>query len=191
MARTLIRKTQQVARNSGISWFTIFSDRQVGNNFGERLANALESVLAQGFERVIVIGNDCPDLNPAHLRRAEKLLQSQDWVLGPDRRGGLYLIGVHAAAYDRERFMELPWQHADLCTAFRENFSGIAWMPALSDLNTSVDVRRFLRLKSFGNRLKQQLSALLEGFKIEYITDFPAIRSQYIFSVRSLRAPPL
>jgi rSAM/selenodomain-associated transferase 2/rSAM/selenodomain-associated transferase 1 len=67
---------------------------QVGSNIGERMHNALREALAEGCERVVIIGTDIPALSGAILARAFERLAEHDVVLGPAADGGYYLIGA-------------------------------------------------------------------------------------------------
>jgi len=67
---------------------------QVGDNLGERMANAIDNVLKRGYDEVILIGSDIPDILPCELIDAFKLLDNNDICLGPTFDGGYYLIGM-------------------------------------------------------------------------------------------------
>ncbi|MGH9338166.1 MAG: DUF2064 domain-containing protein [Acidobacteriota bacterium] len=49
---------------------------QRGCGFGERLQNAVEDLTSLGYEQIVIVGRDCPDLNAGDIRRALKLLQN-------------------------------------------------------------------------------------------------------------------
>ncbi len=67
---------------------------QQGHSFRERFLHAVHSVRALGYERIVVVGGDCPDLRGEEIFAAFAALDSQEAVLGPDHRGGTYLIGL-------------------------------------------------------------------------------------------------
>ncbi|MDX2244034.1 MAG: TIGR04282 family arsenosugar biosynthesis glycosyltransferase [Leptolyngbyaceae cyanobacterium bins.302] len=67
---------------------------QAEGNLGDRMAQAFQSAFASGMQPVILIGSDCPELNPSILLQAEKALADHDLVLGPAEDGGYYLIGL-------------------------------------------------------------------------------------------------
>ncbi len=84
---------------------------QQGNDLGERMANALLDNL-QTADKCLLIGSDCPDIDPALLQKALLKLQTNDLVLGPAYDGGYYLIGINCAltkATIREIFSNIPW----------------------------------------------------------------------------------
>jgi len=76
--------------------------------FGEQMTAALHAAFARGFERILVVGNDCPALTSAHLTRVAHELQSASVVLGPDQRGGLYLFGLSRAAFESLPLAGMP-----------------------------------------------------------------------------------
>ncbi|MGB6035039.1 MAG: DUF2064 domain-containing protein [Cryomorphaceae bacterium] len=88
-----------------VLYFT--EQNQVGTNLAERLANAFAQAFANGYQNVIAIGNDTPDLDANLIRLAADTLASGNPVLGPARDGGNYLIGLR-----KEDFSE-----ATLCLA--------------------------------------------------------------------------
>jgi glycosyltransferase A (GT-A) superfamily protein (DUF2064 family) len=60
--------------------------------FGDKLSHAIQSV-DRGYDKVIVLGNDSPGLHLNHLQEAFLELQDKSVVLGPDFKGGTYLMG--------------------------------------------------------------------------------------------------
>ena len=72
--------------------------RQIGRGFAERLEHAVRSLADAGYERLVVVGRDCPDLSRGDVRTAFEALEAGgDLVLGPDHGGGCWLIGLPAA----------------------------------------------------------------------------------------------
>jgi rSAM/selenodomain-associated transferase 1 len=64
--------------------------------FGQRLAGAIEDLLAVGFGSVCLINSDSPTVSAAVFAEAARLLSSPNdqVVLGPSDDGGYYLIGM-------------------------------------------------------------------------------------------------
>lgn len=68
---------------------------QEGKDLGERMGRALERERRRyPAQSVVLVGSDLPDLRPAHIGLAHRLLRKFDTVLGPARDGGYYLIGI-------------------------------------------------------------------------------------------------
>src|SRR5690554_5526453 len=53
-----------------------------------------ETVLDRGYQRVIIIGTDCPGLEAEDMEAAISALESHDLVIGPAYDGGYYLLGM-------------------------------------------------------------------------------------------------
>jgi rSAM/selenodomain-associated transferase 1 len=72
--------------------------RQRGGDLGVRMAAALAEVHEQGFERVALVGSDCPVLDRPYLDQALAALGHAEFVLGPAEDGGYVLLGSACAA---------------------------------------------------------------------------------------------
>lgn len=67
---------------------------QHGADLGERMKNAIGIVLRMGYEKVILIGTDIPQIHPETLNNAFDNLDEKDIVIHPTFDGGYYLIGM-------------------------------------------------------------------------------------------------
>lgn len=67
---------------------------QVGQNLGDRMYNAISKVSGLGYEKVILIGSDIPQIKDEDLLSSFNILDKHDIVLGPTYDGGYYLIGM-------------------------------------------------------------------------------------------------
>lgn len=66
---------------------------QRGERLGERLSAAQEDLHAHGYDRVLLVGGDCPTLDRRDLAAALALLDDHDVVIGPAVDGGYTAIG--------------------------------------------------------------------------------------------------
>lgn len=119
--------------------------RQQGADLGERMHRAFVHVFEAGFRSVVIIGTDCPSLEPAHLRAAYEALETWDAVLGPAADGGFYLLGLKRPV--PEVFLHQSWSHD---TVALRTLSGLAaqglrcaTLPILHDIDTEADWRAF------------------------------------------------
>ncbi|MGF1670040.1 MAG: DUF2064 domain-containing protein [Balneolaceae bacterium] len=164
----LINHTQNEAVKSGIPVYTIRSDKQVGESFGQKLGNAFCLLYEKGFEKVIAIGNDCPELDAEALKNAELRLSESDVVLGPSRDGGTYLIGIHKKAFLKKEFENINWQTPDVFQELQSIFTvrGLhpEYLPVLSDIDTDRDLTFILQKKSLKKHLIKLLSSLKSLF---------------------------
>jgi rSAM/selenodomain-associated transferase 1 len=67
---------------------------QLGSDLGERMANAFKAGFKAGYKKIVIIGSDLYDLSSKDLEEAFKMLQANDFVLGPASDGGYYLLGM-------------------------------------------------------------------------------------------------
>lgn len=107
--------------DSGLPVLEVNGPQQRGDDFGTRLANALAHAFAQGYERVIAVGSDCPRLHEVDWQAVTACLDDGVPVLGPTRdRDGTYLIGLRRSDFEKADFAALPWQSPALFAALDE-----------------------------------------------------------------------
>jgi Uncharacterized protein conserved in bacteria (DUF2064) len=121
---------------------------QEGTSFGQRLENAVESLASQGYKEIAIVGRDCPDLELQDILSAFEALNRHALVLGPDHRGGCYLIGIHAA--DRSRLRGVQWKRNTDFRALLRRFApqNTFVLAVKMDLDTWGDVRLLARSAS-------------------------------------------
>ena len=87
---------------------------QRGASLGERLCNATDDLLKQGYRAVCLINSDSPTLPKSILVRAIESLAAEGdrVVLGAAEDGGYYLIGLKHA--HRNLFNEIAWSTSDV-----------------------------------------------------------------------------
>lgn len=132
--RPLFRLTGKTTGNTSGAEVHIFSSRndgqtdarihpQVGATFAERLENAVHCLARLGYDHIVIIGRDCPSLTSHDIEAAFEQLRENRLVLGPDHRGGCYLIAVRAV--DRELLRGVRWKRntdcAELCARCHES----------------------------------------------------------------------
>ncbi|KMT22479.1 TIGR04282 family arsenosugar biosynthesis glycosyltransferase [Clostridium cylindrosporum] len=67
---------------------------QVGEDLGEKMLDAIETVLSKGYYSCILLGTDVPGLKATYILNAFKALERSDVVLGPTFDKGYYLVGM-------------------------------------------------------------------------------------------------
>ncbi len=121
---------------------------QEGSSFGERLENAVQSLTDLGYTKVVIVGSDCPDLQLGDVQLAFSALEHHRLVLGPDHRGGCYLIGLNVQ--DRRRLQGVRWQqNTDFEELLHRFGTENCWQLAVKlDLDTWNDIRLLARSAS-------------------------------------------
>lgn len=119
---------------------------QRGASLGERLCNATEDLLRQGYGAVCLINSDSPTLPKSLLIRAvESLVADGDRVvLGAAEDGGYYLIGLKHA--HRNLFNEIAWSTSDVLARTRQRAAEIdlpvELLPRWYDVDDAETLRR-------------------------------------------------
>jgi len=98
---------------------------QRGANLGERLGNATDDLLRQGYGGVCLINSDSPTLPHSLLLRAIELLMTDGdrVVLGAAEDGGYYLIGLKHA--HRHLFDRIAWSTPEVFARTKERAAEI------------------------------------------------------------------
>jgi glycosyltransferase A (GT-A) superfamily protein (DUF2064 family) len=163
-----------------------------GGSFGDQLVRACQATFALGFERVLIVGNDCPALTTAHLIEAAERLKTAPVVLGPDRRGGLYLVGLSREAFEGSSLIGLPWQTSQLAKATRLLYAQqpVVVLSPLTDINGRADLQHYADSTTTVALFIRALLALGVGGPslVSYLQ--PVLPVGICLGTRSLRAPP-
>jgi rSAM/selenodomain-associated transferase 1 len=124
--------------------FSLLAQR--GAHLGERLCNATDDLLRQGYGGVCLINSDSPTLPASILVRALKLLAKDGdrVVLGAAEDGGYYLIGLKHA--HRNLFNEIAWSTSDVLARTRQRAAEIdlpvELLPPWYDVDDAVTLSR-------------------------------------------------
>ncbi|MCC1495671.1 TIGR04282 family arsenosugar biosynthesis glycosyltransferase [Alcanivorax sp. 1008] len=128
---------------------------QQGSGLGERMVRAIADLHRQ-YQRVLLIGSDCPALAPQHLQQGFAALQDAAVVLGPAEDGGYWLIGsaepecwhdyhlLDPVRFGGHEALAMTLCCLKACTQSRLQYHGasIAMLAALWDLDTEADYHR-------------------------------------------------
>ena len=119
--------------------------RQTGRTFAARFENAIETIARLGYDEVVAIGRDCPALRGLDIERAFVELKSRKLVLGPDHRGGCYLIAFRSA--ERGLLRDVRWKRNTDCAQLlqRAGAAQVFLLPVKHDLDSWSDLRIFAR----------------------------------------------
>lgn len=122
---------------------------QKGRDLGERMENAFKEVFLEGFNEVLVIGTDIPDLTPSLIDKALKALKRSDAVIGPCYDGGYYLIGFKKKTFLSDTFKGIQWStelvFKDTMVVFTKKGYKVHVLPKLRDVDRIEDLRDFYK----------------------------------------------
>jgi glycosyltransferase A (GT-A) superfamily protein (DUF2064 family) len=162
--------------------------RQSGRSFAARFENAIERIAALGYDEVVAVGRDCPSLHANDIERAFAKLASNKLVLGPDHRGGCYLIAFRSA--DRELLRGVRWKQNTDCAQLRRRCgpAQVFLLAVKHDLDSWADLRIFARSGGPLARLAMFLLGLTSTAQARLVR-FVSIASQQM-RVRQQMPPP-
>lgn len=194
VSQCLIDNVLNTLQASGLPIIQHYSDQQSGSNFGERLANSVESVYAQGYENVIIVGNDCPFISTILLLETSAQLEQKHLTLGPATDGGVYLIGIHKNIYQRDEFIQLPWQQSHLQTGWQQyaiqHDISISWLEEYFDIDEAEDFQKLLFVLPKSHLLRRQLLKIIQSRPVNHPTNKYSFLSKKYIHQLPLRAPP-
>ena len=154
----LLEHTRRVALSTSASRYLYYSDFidttdewsphdftklvQQGPDLGTRMANAFGEVFRRpDCRRVLIIGSDCVDLNPALLHLAFEKLKKCDFVIGPAMDGGYYLLGMNQ--YHPQVFEGIQWSTDTVLPVTLDRIRSLGrtcyLLPELSDIDHEAD----------------------------------------------------
>lgn len=123
-------------------WKEFTVNDQQGNDLGQKMLHAFETVFNMGFGKAVIIGSDCPQLEASHIDEAFQNLEQHDVVIGPAKDGGYYLLGMrklHAAIFQNK-----TWSTAVVYAQTIETFCALQLshvaLQTLQDVDEAKDV---------------------------------------------------
>ncbi len=173
------------APSSALVFFKIMEERQAvrlidqeGDDLGERMSRAFETMFQRGYRHVMIVGTDVPSLPLDHYKQALAELDKHDIVLGPALDGGYYLIGLNKPA---PAILEnMPWSTDQVLALTREKANGlglsIGLLPQWQDVDTiddlknliaenAVDAKKPKHEQSFSNRTSGALQLIAKRLR--------------------------
>lgn len=119
---------------------------QPEGDLGHRLRMATDWAFGQGYDSVLVMGTDCPDLDESILRQGLRYLaQGADLVLGPANDGGYYLLGLTSP--QPTLFEDITWSTAAVLAQTVAQAERLrltpTYLPTLIDIDTPEDLAQW------------------------------------------------
>lgn len=128
--------------NQNDLWDGYNKNLQQGNDLGERMQNAFETVIALGFKNVCIIGSDCYELSTTIIMDAFKSLEACATTIGPATDGGYYLLGMQAPV--KNIFQHINWSTEKVFTQTKrlieQQHYSLHLLPALKDVDEEEDI---------------------------------------------------
>lgn len=123
-------------------WKNDYKTTQHGIDLGERMKNAFKNGFEAGYNRIVLIGSDLPDIESKHINEGLEKLKENEVVFGPAEDGGYYLIGLskmHDCIFDNK-----PWSQTNLLketlSQLHEKNITFSTLDTLNDIDTIEDL---------------------------------------------------
>lgn len=142
---------------------------QTGRDLGEKMSNAFRDGFEKGYDRLLLIGTDIPEISESVLHRAFTLLETKDAVIGPASDGGYYLIGFRKESFSEKIFHDMNWSKGDV---FQETLRVMGEMhlqyervAELNDVDTPEDLEALSSRMKSGGRVGPHTRNMLEPYE--------------------------
>ena len=146
---------------------------QKGITLGDRMYQAIKHVSELGYDRIVLIGSDIPEIKAEDINQAFKKLENSDVVFGETDDGGYYLVGMKKP--QKEVFSIKSYSHEnvlkDTLNELRKSKLLISYVSKRPDLDTPEDLSAY-RQRMRGRRELQQTETgkyLMEEARISII----------------------
>ena len=115
---------------------------QEGEDLGIRMKHAFLEGFNQGYQKIILIGSDLPNISQEIIQQGFEKLNKNNVVLGPAEDGGYYLIGL--SEMNSSIFENKPWSQSTLFNVTLQELSeqntSVTLLKTLNDIDTFDDL---------------------------------------------------
>ncbi len=115
---------------------------QADGDLGLRMLIASQRAL-QYFDKVVLIGTDCPSLTTAYIQTAVQQLNQHDAVMIPATDGGYVLLGFRQV--DESLFSDIVWSTASVAAVTKQRMAALGWTLTLFDPLHDIDEPKDLK----------------------------------------------
>ncbi|SHG64172.1 TIGR04282 family arsenosugar biosynthesis glycosyltransferase [Winogradskyella jejuensis] len=155
----LLQHTANVAKKVDAERFVFYSENiqqndiwdngfftkqlQEGNDLGERMENAFETLFSKKFKKIIIVGSDLLDLDTNIIKTAFEKLDKNDAVIGPSEDGGYYLLGMKSP--NQNVFKNKKWGTETVLEQTKKDFIGksLYVLETLNDIDFLEDLKPY------------------------------------------------
>lgn len=139
---------------------------QKGADLGSRMLNALSRTAAEGFDKILLVGSDIPELTTIITENAFTALKTHHAVIGPAMDGGYYLIGFSKSHIFKEAFTDIAWSSRDVYARtlkrLRKNGKTVHTIEPLRDIDTLEDLQGLASTLTFKSHCPHTFRVLAE-----------------------------
>lgn len=115
---------------------------QAEGDLGMRLLTASHNAFKK-YQRVVLIGSDCPSLTTERIQAAVRELDQHDAVMIPASDGGYVLLGFKQV--DESLFLNISWSTASVAAVTQQRIAALGWtlarLASLHDIDEPEDLQ--------------------------------------------------
>lgn len=190
----LLNKTIATARETGVPYFHFTEKEQYGETFEERLLNSFNHIFHEGYENIICIGSDCPQLTSTYLKESKTTVERGVTTFGADENGGVYLIAISKAHFETGILENISWNTHRVFAQCKYNAVKYGFefsvLSVCKDINNNEGLRNYLRSAEINSTIKWILLRLLGLIKQFELLSLLKKQNTALQSVTILRGPP-
>lgn len=117
---------------------------QKGADLGEKMSHAFKELFSENYDRICIMGTDCPFITKKIIDKAFQNMSLKDTVLGPAEDGGYYLLGM--VQHFSYLFNNVSWSTGsvlkDTMNMLHQHDTSYALLEELYDIDEENDARR-------------------------------------------------
>jgi rSAM/selenodomain-associated transferase 1 len=114
---------------------------QTSGDLGAKMTNAFKKQFQYGYEKIVLIGSDIPDINIDIINESFDMLKVHDMSIGSCFDGGYYLIGFNHNSFNADVFKDISWStHRVYKQSLQKASKNIFKHISLNDIDTIDDL---------------------------------------------------
>jgi len=163
IAQKLYKSTLNKIKKTKLPFVVMDEFTPSRNTFGANITQAIEQVFTAGYQHLIVVGNDCPDISIKDMLIANEHLKSSNHTIGLTKDGGSFLFTISKKTWNASAFAALPWCSNQLGTSLQvllEKENSVAQLNMKVDIDLLRDIQYLINClqSSFSHFLKEIFS---------------------------------
>ncbi len=160
LAKKLYNRNAKIAKSCGLPVFGSTEKQQRGVGFAERITNSIHDAFASGFDHLIVIGSDSPNLRKEDILSALNQIRLGRNTIGQTIDGGAYLFTISKSEFNHTDFKALKWCSSQLYQDLYSYLESRNDRPFILQVKIDVD-HDFRGLAFFLNKIGSSIRGIL------------------------------
>lgn len=122
---------------------------QQGDDLGEKMENAFKEGFSEGYRKIVIIGSDLYELELRDIQDSFNALDGNDYVIGPAKDGGYYLLGMKS--FNSDIFRNKNWSTSSVFSETLRDFKGgkIKILRTQNDIDVLDDIKDHQAFQKF------------------------------------------